>query len=789
MVAKRGIMWDFQAQLDASFKRTFAEANKEVDALQKKMRFTVGAAPRSGGAGGAGGAGGSSGGAGKRDPREVAAERAMKLEAKWNRQAEAAAAKRERDEARAAERAEREAKRTADSQIRELRRVEREREKESHRRMQAGNRQLAALVRSGPQAVEQDRRRIERDQAEAQRQTEREARLATRERERADREQELAARRQAEAQNQVREGIYGTVHAFGQLTRAAAQFGVVGQRDMMRVLDTIFAVEGSINAVQGAMGAVRAIRGIRGAGGAAGLSRNLGPAAALSAGPAARLGGHLLNRAGLSSFGLAGGAGLAGAGATVFAAGGIGLAGSIADRRRGVAGNVGGFWDTVGTRGGGVATSLSGMLLRATASGHAAFNESYGLTSRQRELGREQFLEKQVGLDYIPGARTALENMKGERRERFTAEEIGNRAKQRNLRNRIDAEILPLEIGQRQARQQFAAERYGLQSAGIRARGQNIAGQLGEAFGRQQTAHGELVGLQARKAAGEFVDPAQLARAAAEQAREEGRVTSFSDRQRQNLLAAQNRAGMRGREIGEELTGARQRLETARGGNSQVGVEKFSREVLEAEERLKQNEQERLDIANRIRQVEVEGAQRELALRQQSLATAKQMADSLRTQKQSAMERFGNLNPMQRRATLEAARMFRGGVELQEPQLDLLRNQSEIFGPMLRERAEKKATEGGFEELMRLGGFDKRFAGGMAAEKQAIDVEVKARNEIAVKLDANTDAMAKELTERLTPIFKSIMQTAVNALEEQLTMAKGQDFTKAVEASTATGGP
>ncbi|HVW36260.1 MAG TPA: hypothetical protein VHB99_03105, partial [Pirellulales bacterium] len=276
-----------------------------------------------------------------------------------------------------------------------------------------------------------------------------------------------------------------------------------------------------------------------------------------------------------------------------------------------------------------------------------------------------------------------------------------------------------------------------------------------------------------------------MARAAAEQAREEGRVTSFSDRQRQNLLAAQNRAGMRGREIGQELSTARQNLA---GATSEVGKEQFSRQVIEAEERLKQNQQERLDIANRIRQIEVEGAQRELALRQQSLNTAKQTADNLRGQRESATERFGNLNPMQRRATLEAARMFNAGVELQEPQLDLLRNLPEIFGPKLRARANTEAHKSGIDEIERLGGFDQRFNAGMAAEQQAIGVEVNARNEIAVKLDANTDAMAKEVAEKLMPIFTAKTQEIVNAIAERLQMAQGQDFSKAAEMANAAGG-
>lgn len=784
--------------------------------------------------------------------RERAAERAFRTEAKWSRMAEAAVEKRARADEQAA-------KRSANENAREAARVTRERQRELDRQIKADKKfwdeaiqqaqtgakaradaitaaersraagwgRLSSLgresfttnrkVNSGFEALsEMGRAAMPRDPFAEGLQRMQEARTGRtgfaglgaagaetqarlnnlRTIERRDAEERRRALESQKGQlREINSAAYDVAHAFGQVTRAAAQFGMVGQRDMAKVLDTIFAVEGGLNAVQGGMNAFRAISSIRKARAGMGAA---GGAAKWASG-LARMGGAAGGIGGAGSIGTAGGAGgiglgtvgLAGAGVTALVAGAIGAGGTIADYNRGVGpGHVGGFWDTVGTKLANTSSSISGHGLRAFGGVEAAFNSPYGLTSRERELRTEGVLERTAnsGLGSVLFGATgqhALLAMRSGRQERFTNEEIGNRARQRDLRNRKDAEILPMEIAQRQARSQFAEQRHGLRMAGIGARGENIAGQLGAAFGRQQTSHGELTGLQARRSAGEFVDPAQLARAVVEQAREEGRVTSLAGRQRSNLLTAQTRSDMRGQEIGQELTAARQRLS---GSTSEEGKQQFSREVLDIEERLKKNEDERLSIAERIRQVGVEGAQRELALRQQTLEAAKQTADSLRGKRESARERFGRLNPMERRATIEAAKMLKAGIELQEPQLQLLRN-SGYFEPELRARDLRKWEQEGGRDIERLSSMPDLINRAEAAEKQAIALDVKSHNEIAIKLDANTEAMAKALEERLSPIFKSIAENVVNALEERLTMAKGQDFSQAAERANAAGGP
>lgn len=851
--ATRGVKFVIKTELDPNVSKPFEALEAHVAAIEKRLsglkipapvaaRIAPGSVTQSG-SNGAQTANGSNGSAtGGMPPgarvdadklsrdRERSAERAMRTEARWNRMAESAIAKREAAEKRASAVAERDAKRVADAQIREQRRVEQERERDEQRRIREGNRHLAALVRTGQQAVEQDRIRSER-QAQTERESRKRANDARRDREEreriqaeesaarteevnqqtleqqrrdlqraererrnnADREERTSHAERIERQQQLREGIDATIESVSRLGRGFAQLGLIGETDLHRITNTMLGVQGTIDTFRGSIESFRSIRGGLHAVGAIHSARGLGPAAALSAGPGMRIAGHLLNLAGISSFGVTGGLGLAGAGVTALAAGGIGLAGSIADRRRGVPGQVGGFWDTIGTRAASTSSRVTGYGIRAFGRMEAMFNEPYGLTSREQELRNEGVLERTA--TSVPGSllfgamgQNALSAMRIERQERFTSEEIRNRARMRDLRSTIYANVGSREAEQRELQREFEAQRYGIRAENIQTRGQNIAGQLGSAFGRQQEFHGELAGLQARRAIGEFVDPAQLARAAAEHAREEGLVASFAHRQLGNLATAGASNYRRGRELSQELHAARQR-QAGLGEFDTAEKEGVAREILSITERIKQNEEERLKIADKRHHLEIDGAQRELALQQQSLAAAKQAAESLRGQRQSAIERFGNLNPMQRRATLEAARMFNQGIELQEPQLNLLRTFPEVFGPQLRRRAEKKFQEEGGEELFKLGGFDQRIGAAEAEEKRQIAINVNAVKDLNIKLDANTEAMSKELTEKLVPIFKSVMQTAVNSVAEQIQMAQGRDFGQAVERTNAAGGP
>lgn len=395
--ATRGVKFVFSAAVDPDAAKAFEDMEKRVADLQKAMNLTLTLEERAANA--ARGAGAAS--AAARATRRASAGRIMGFAGTAaefadvdQKQVAAAKARIEHLQRMADLAAQRDEDRTKASAARK----EAIEKRAAAKDQAAKTKELASLI-----AIE------ERYHANLQQGKEREQRTAAREAETAMRKHELANAR-------LELGLYDVAHAFGQVTRAAAQFGLVGQRDMMKVLDTIFAVEGGINAIQGAMGAVRAIRGIRGAMGAAGVAK--------------------------------GGAGIAtaaGAGAPVAAAGaaGVGITAAIASAiltgreamRYGIGGgaHVGGVVDRVASaevglmaKSAGLAHSMAGGIIDATA--------PFGLSSRQRELRTEGYLESIFGkgigakMDVWGINRLALENRRSERMERFTREDIEKRA-------------------------------------------------------------------------------------------------------------------------------------------------------------------------------------------------------------------------------------------------------------------------------------------------------------------------------------------------------------------------
>lgn len=811
MVAKRGIMFEFQTSVSPAAAKAFEALEKRAEELQKRMNLTLNVVERGrrNGANGTNGHGANGSSAVSNadikaaeraaQARERAAERAFRTEARWNRQAEAAIARREAAEEKAARNAERDAKRSADAKIREAKRAEQATQKEFSA---AARRQKAEALREqkadrefwkGVERFGGDRAKLKID---AEKQAAAEQKKAAREKQQADREAELSARKAAEAQNKIREGVYGTVHAFGQLTRAAAQFGLVGQRDMSRVLDTIFAVEGSINALQGVMGAVRAIGGMRGAGG--GGVGKLGPAAALSGGAFAKNAAHLLKSLGIRSFGVAGGLGLVGAGVGAAALGTAGLAGAMIDRRRGVAGNVGGFWDTIGMKGLGAASSVAGLGVRALSATESAFNSPYGLTSRERELRSEKitqgtFRDEQVrNLPLIKtlAATGVLDNIlsdqETERRERFRAEDerkLAEKREREEFRERISA---PGNAAIYRAEREQRYQAYQLRSAGRYARAELFGDFRNRAFGRQQEAHEEQLQLQERRALGQYVSPAQARRAADEDRREQEVVERFSGRRIQELRNQRAANDTRGGALQTEFNTAKAEYDRLK-AKQQIapGSDVFGLQDVESaapariaaaydkmkavESQLLENTNEREQLTAKIKESEIEGAQRALQIHERDYASAKRKADSLRDQRQSAKERFGQLLPEQQRSLIEAAEAMRSG-HANRLQAERLRQFGDLFEPELRQFDERNAERGGFDDrLLGASSLPGRL-GTAEAQEIKLHVTFDEREAVRVKLEEESTRRARETADTVIQLLRQVFEherTETNRLIEE----------------------
>lgn len=607
-------------------------------------------------------------------------------------------------------------------------------------------------------------------------------------------ERKKAAAELAEAQEKFRERVDASVESVSKLARGFAQLGLIGETDLHRITNTMLGVQGTIDTVRGGVDALRQARGFlaaRGGGAASGAAGAVHGGSRLAS--LLGLGGGAAGTGGAGgAAAAAGGAGLATAGAAVAALLGTiaaGVSGFFTVRAARTHGFMGGFQfgspgQIIGDKSSGFLSSIASMGHGAIAQGAYSAFAPYGMTSREQERWKESFLDRHFGkgtifdeMDPFQVGQRALSDRRIERLQKEYAHDKSLRTKNRELRNAIDEEILPLEGEKRAAEQEFAAQQHGLRMEGLGQRRANIDAQLNAAFGRQQAAHGEQLGLQQRAGLGQFVSPLEMARAVADQAREEGEVARREQQKRTNLEEAGKSLAERHQELLQERNAAQARLKEADElGGSQVAREHHSREVQEANDKLAQNARERLQTEQQIKQVGVDAAQRQLSLQEQSLANAKQTAATLRQQGQSAMERFGQLNPVQQRATLEAARQAAAGKTLQKPQLDLLRSFPELAGEFLRKTDTMSAQRGGFDELKKLFGFDRRLAGAEAQEKQLGQLVIDNRAHISATLDANTEKMAEDLVSRLVPILKAMQQTTVNEVERKLKHAQAQNM-------------
>lgn len=608
------------------------------------------------------------------------------------------------------------------------------------------------------------------------------------ERKKAALEAKESAALQREAEAKVQEGIDATIDSVSKLARGFAQLGLVGESDMHKIVDTMLAVQGTIDTVKGGLDSLRSagpvLKGLLNFGGKAG-------GAALAGGAAAGEGAAAL-----------GGAGAAAAAAPIapIAAAAAGVAAAIGSAVMvireasvvgfGRGGRVGGFVDTAATKMNSVGSGIAGMGLSVAGDLYNNMTAPYGLTDRELEERKEGFMERHSGigtaaiaatgpLGWAYLAATGNESSKlalsNARTERMTKNYLQTRTKEeqnRDLREELDSAIEPLKTRGLESSRSVAQQKFGMRLSNVRARGAVFSDELTAAFGREQTAHAEQLSLQQQGALGNFVDTQKAARVAGERAREEGRVTEMAEREKENLRNQLRMTMSRGSEIGADLTGARQRKDS---GDTEAARKEAFADELRLTDELKQNLQQQVQLKERIRQVGIEGAKRELALSEQSLATAKQTADALRQQGQSATERFGQMLPEQQRAIVASARAAKQaeqtGQQLPKYQLDQLRQFPELAGAFVRKQDVANAKRGGIDELLNITGFKKSLSDAEGKENQLGKLVVDQRQHITAELNANVEQTAKTLLDALIPLIESANKATAEEVKKEVEAA------------------
>ncbi|HEV8061533.1 MAG TPA: hypothetical protein VGP68_16760, partial [Gemmataceae bacterium] len=275
------------------------------------------------------------------------------------------------------------------------------------------------------------------------------------------RDADLAVRRQREEYSKLGESIGATTEAVSRLGAGMVYLGLIGERDLGKLTDTMLRVQGTVNVLRGGFGALRDIgalgrnlAAVQEAGGGAGVLRalmGLGPRAG-----AAGLGIGALPVAG----GLAAAAGVAGIGAQLA---------DMAHPDYAGFGHVGGAWDRVGTAGVGAASSVANPML-SILQRLVGLTVPFGATRREREKQEESKLFSlldhpltgalaQIGGPVtslaFAGSRVAMGDRSTARqqaqleRDKTAREEQLERTKQAD---ELQAQIRQLELEQRQMR-------------------------------------------------------------------------------------------------------------------------------------------------------------------------------------------------------------------------------------------------------------------------------------------------------------------------------------------------
>jgi hypothetical protein len=304
------------------------------------------------------------------------------------------------------------------------------------------------------------------------------------------RDAELALGRQREQYHRLGESITSTTDAVTRLGEGMAYLGLIGQRDLGRLTDSLLMIRGTVDTVRGGVGAMRDVGGLMRnlhsvgqTGGAGAIGRaflGMGPAAGAGASGvagAARAIAPLVG-AGAGSAGVAGATGggvaaaaavpvgmIAAAAASIAAALGsaaLTIREAVAVGGFGKGARVGGAVDRIASTEVGVGTSIASGFLSAAGAGAGAATP-YGLGPRQSERFRERAMQSVAEnpvMDMLSFGlmRNAMHNRTTERKERYAAEDKAERDaqseryqkeadRQRQIRN-LDREQDQMRIGE-----------------------------------------------------------------------------------------------------------------------------------------------------------------------------------------------------------------------------------------------------------------------------------------------------------------------------------------------------
>lgn len=246
--------------------------------------------------------------------------------------------------------------------------------------------------------------------------------------------------------------------------------------------------------------------------------------------------------------------------------------------------------------------------------------------------------------------------------------------------------------------------------------------------------------------------------------------------QRNELQSARNRYSGAG-----ETSDRSGRINRGQQSSNRLTVDAGQGEALQAQlqasQRLVELERQRGQLTQQAAQAEGERLSR---IREQATAGAqayRAQAQAEQLRQQGMREQFGSMSELQRRQVLQVSRAVRAGQQLTPEQERIARENGGIFEGALRQINNRRAQQGGFDEVSQNVGLDQRQREAERRAAQLENIAVQANTQVTATLQASATADANAIAQQLAPLILQALQAQAaqigqatqRQLEEQAT--------------------
>lgn len=200
----------------------------------------------------------------------------------------------------------------------------------------------------------------------------------------------------------------------------------------------------------------------------------------------------------------------------------------------------------------------------------------------------------------------------------------------------------------------------------------------------------------------------------------------------------------------------------------------------QAAEQLAALDRERLSLVQEQGRARLAAADAEIAKLERARDVEQQRLDAARSNLEGAAERFGQMSPEERAASLRTFRRFQAGEELSTEERKRLRGIG--FADEARQLDIAAARSGGFGEIEAVLG--KRVSAAQQALAK-VELELRTKNEFRIQIEADTQKMAQAIAEELASLQDAIIENAQKGLRTERDRQRNEELTRAAADESA----